>query len=43
VRAISPRLQLCELAHRCDGAAAYVPGETRPGQSLHTTLEVTKQ
>jgi len=42
VRAISPRLQLCELAHRCDGAAAYVPGETRPGQFLHTTLKVTQ-
>ena len=42
VRAISPRLQLCELAHRCDGAAAYVPGETRSGQFLYTTLEVTK-
>ncbi|QSG09285.1 ArnT family glycosyltransferase [Halapricum desulfuricans] len=42
-RALSPRLQLCELAHRCDGAAAYVPGETRQGQFLHTTFEVTKQ
>ncbi|MCU4716918.1 ArnT family glycosyltransferase [Halapricum hydrolyticum] len=40
VRAISPRLQLCELAQRCDGAAAYVPGATRQGQTLNATLEV---
>ena len=42
-RALSPRLQLCELAHRCDGAATYVPSETRRGQFLNTTLEVTEQ
>ncbi|MFW6017861.1 MAG: ArnT family glycosyltransferase [Halapricum sp.] len=42
VRALSPRLQLCELSHRCDGAAAYVPAETRGGQSLNATLEVTE-
>jgi len=40
VGALSPRLELCEVPHQCDGAAAYVPSETRPGQSLNTTLEV---
>jgi hypothetical protein len=40
VAVLSPRLELCTVPHRCDGEATYVPGETRPGQSLNTTLEV---
>jgi len=42
VAVLSPRLELCEYPRRCGGAATYVPEETRPGQSLNTTLEVSE-
>jgi hypothetical protein len=37
-RALSPRLEVCDEARRCNGEAAYVPGASRDGVSLNATL-----
>lgn len=42
VRALSPHLELCQVPHRCGGAATYVPDTRRPGQYLNATLEVSE-
>jgi hypothetical protein len=36
-RALTPYLEVCEVATRCGGEAAYVPESTRPGVSMNVT------
>ncbi len=40
-RSLTPYLEVCERPKRCGGEAAYIPGESRDGVYLNTTLEAT--
>ena len=39
VEALTPTLEYCRIPHRCNGQAAYVPGETPDGIFLEAELE----
>jgi len=39
VRALTPSLEYCVVAHRCNGQAAYLPGETPEDVFVNATLE----
>jgi len=42
-RALSPYLEVCRMPSRCDGEAAYVPGEHRSGISMEATLSADEE